>query len=83
MECRSRELPCLLIERQLACLGPVTRSGCKAHCPARGVPCEGCRGPAPDANLGEFWRLLYEAGRSPAEVRGRLERFVRGGDGPA
>ena len=82
MECRSRELPCLLIERRQACLGPVTRSGCKAHCPARGIPCEGCRGEAVEANLGEFCRLLYEVGIPPTAVRGRLQRFIGGGYGP-
>ena len=28
----------------MICLGPVTRAGCDAHCPAVGQYCTGCRG---------------------------------------
>lgn len=35
-----------LINAGLLCLGPVTRGGCHAVCPARGSICIGCRGPS-------------------------------------
>jgi sulfhydrogenase subunit delta len=50
-ECRMNETGCLLVERGLPCCGPVTLGGCHARCPALGVPCIGCRGPAADANI--------------------------------
>ncbi len=35
-----------LLNRGFLCLGPVTRSGCKAVCTVRGAACIGCRGPS-------------------------------------
>lgn len=80
LECRLRENLCLLLEQGLPCLGPVTRSGCRVHCPSRGIPCEGCRGRAVEANLAEMERLLLEVGLAPREIRARLERFGGYGD---
>jgi coenzyme F420-reducing hydrogenase gamma subunit len=76
MECRRRENLCLLLEGKQPCLGPVTRAGCRAHCPSFGVICEGCRGLVAEANRGEEFRLLMELGFSEREVRSRMERFT-------
>ena len=75
MECRQRENLCLLIERHIPCLGPVTRAGCQARCPTFGVACEGCRGLAAEANRGEEFRLLLETGLGEREIHARLGRF--------
>jgi len=83
LECRWRENRCLLIEGRLPCLGPVTRSGCGVHCPSRGVPCEGCRGAAAEANWAEMRRQLHEIGLGPREIKARLERFSGDDDGDA
>ncbi|WP_305044263.1 hypothetical protein [Geoalkalibacter sp.] len=79
MECRLRENLCLLQERRLPCLGPVTRAGCQARCPSLGVACEGCRGWAAEANRGEAFRLLIDLGLGEGEIRRRMTRFA-GGD---
>lgn len=48
---------CLLNDGML-CLGPVTRGGCRASCPARGAACAGCRGPS-DTILSSQLHSMY------------------------
>lgn len=43
LECKARENTCLLLEGE-PCLGPVTKGGCEAICPSRGLRCWGCFG---------------------------------------
>lgn len=74
-ECRMRENLCLLMERSALCLGPLTLGGCGARCPSLGVPCEGCRGPVPEANLAEALEVYAEKGFDRITVIDRLRRF--------
>lgn len=74
-DCRSRENICLLMERNEICLGPITRGGCQARCPAVGVGCEGCRGPYDEANIAEELKILMEKGFLLEEIRSRMRRF--------
>ncbi len=74
-ECRMLENRCLLSEGGVLCLGPVTLGGCGARCPARGVACEGCRGPAPEANLAELDRLCRDHRFDRQTVEAALRRF--------
>ncbi len=57
LECKARENECLLLEGQ-PCLGPVTKGGCEAACPSRGLRCWGCfgalRGGNPKALKSDF-----------------------------
>lgn len=57
------------------CLGPITRGGCQAPCPAGGMGCWGCRGPAEDANIESFISIMRERGFEEWELRERLEFF--------
>jgi coenzyme F420-reducing hydrogenase gamma subunit len=50
-ECKRRGATCVIVAEGLACLGPVTRTGCGALCPAFGRGCYGCFGPRGDANV--------------------------------
>ncbi len=50
VECKRQGIPCLY-EKGIICLGPVTRGGCNAICPAYGSKCEGCRGIVHDEAL--------------------------------
>lgn len=77
-ECRMRENICLLQERNMLCLGLLTLGGCNARCPSLGVPCEGCRGPLPEANLAEALVLYGQKGWGPLAIVDRLRRFYPG-----
>jgi coenzyme F420-reducing hydrogenase gamma subunit len=57
------------------CLGPITRGGCNAPCPAGGLGCWGCRGPAEDANMQSFLNIAKDRGFSDREIAERLEFF--------
>lgn len=77
-ECRMRENLCLLTERDMLCLGPLTAGGCRARCPSLSVPCEGCRGPVSEANMKEYLELCARKGLDRQIVLERLRRFWPG-----
>lgn len=51
LECKRRGVSCVVVARGIPCLGPVTRTGCGALCPAFGRGCYGCFGPRETANV--------------------------------
>jgi coenzyme F420-reducing hydrogenase gamma subunit len=72
VECKRRGIPCVAVTGGFACLGPVTRTGCGALCPAYGRGCYGCFGPKEAANVSGLARHFQMIeGRAPADV-GRL-----------
>jgi coenzyme F420-reducing hydrogenase gamma subunit len=75
-ECRMRENNCLLIDRNEACCGPLTVAGCNARCPALGVACLGCRGPAADANFPSALAMFAERGIPREHIARRLRMFA-------
>jgi len=75
VECRMAENGCLLTQRGVPCLGPLTLAGCHARCPSLGVACIGCRGPSPDANPASALRLFIEAGADAHDVLRKLQTF--------
>jgi coenzyme F420-reducing hydrogenase gamma subunit len=72
MECKRRGNVCVVVAKGEPCLGPVTRTGCGALCPAMNRGCYGCFGPADDQNMRSFARLLTSQGLSPEESIRRL-----------
>jgi sulfhydrogenase subunit delta len=74
LECKQRYTVCAFDRGQL-CLGPITRAGCNAPCPAGGLGCWGCRGPAADPNYEEFFSIARERGHSEEEIAERLSFF--------
>ncbi len=71
LECKRRGTVCVLVAGGTPCLGPVTRTGCGALCPAFGRGCYGCFGPKEHANASELAAWFTATGRPAADV-GRL-----------
>lgn len=59
LECKASENTCLLLDGQ-PCLGPVTRGGCEAVCPSRGLRCWGCFGALRGGNTQALANLFVE-----------------------
>jgi coenzyme F420-reducing hydrogenase gamma subunit len=77
MECKRRGNVCVVVAKGEPCLGPVTRTGCGALCPAFNRGCYGCFGPADDQNMESFTRLLGAQGVTGADAMRRL-RAING-----
>lgn len=74
-ECKARGIVCLLVSRQTACLGPVTRAGCGALCPSVDRGCFGCFGPADDANTTALAEWLLATGMPQPQVVALFRTF--------
>lgn len=57
LECKARENTCLLLEGE-PCLGPVTKGGCDAACPSKGLRCWGCFGALRGGNPKALKKML-------------------------
>jgi sulfhydrogenase subunit delta len=58
-----------------ACLGPITRAGCKAVCPSNGVSCMGCRGPVSNPNISGLKIAQVNVGVEDELMKEQLEFF--------
>lgn len=68
LECKRRNTVCVLVDKGVPCLGPATRAGCGALCPACGRGCYGCFGPARDTNPDSLASVLHTLERYPGEA---------------
>lgn len=50
-QCKARGTTCIMVARGIPCMGPITRAGCNAVCPAYDRGCYGCFGPSETTNL--------------------------------
>jgi coenzyme F420-reducing hydrogenase gamma subunit len=77
-ECKGRGTICLLVTRGMPCLGPVTRAGCGALCPAVDRACFGCFGPADTANTSALAGHFVAGNMPHAEVIRLFRTFNAG-----
>jgi sulfhydrogenase subunit delta len=75
VECKQKENVCLFT-KDIACLGPVTRAGCKAICPTYGQSCEGCRGHISNPNNNSMEQVLAKYGMSADEITSMYTMFT-------
>lgn len=75
-ECKRRGLVCVLVAGDQTCLGPVTRAGCGALCPAVGRGCYGCFGPKGQPNVTALTRRFMASGLDVDEAGRRFAGFA-------
>jgi sulfhydrogenase subunit delta len=69
LECKRRGVVCIAVAEGVACLGPVTRTGCGAICPAYGRGCYGCFGPRESANTTSLAAWFGDSRAAPEVAR--------------
>lgn len=72
LECKRAGNVCVLVARGIPCMGPVTRAGCGAICPAHGRDCYACFGPADGVNMESLAQRFGELGLSPRDTARRF-----------
>jgi coenzyme F420-reducing hydrogenase gamma subunit len=75
VDCKLRGSECVLVARGIPCLGPITRAGCGAICPAYGRGCYGCFGPAETYNAGSLAARWRQLGDTDTDVARRLRHI--------
>jgi len=74
VECRLKENVCVL-DKDMPCLGPVTRAGCDALCPSMGNSCEGCRGLVENPNVEATKDFLADKGLAVDDILRQFSLF--------
>jgi len=78
IECKRRGSTCVLVAPGIPCLGPVTRTGCGAICPAFGRGCYGCFGPSSYPNVAALATAWEAAGVGRQDLIEALRAFTVG-----
>ena len=76
VECKLNEYPCVIVEENKPCLGPVVMAGCNARCPSLGLDCIGCRNPVEGGgNFAAELKMLLDRGYTKEFIMNRLRIF--------
>jgi coenzyme F420-reducing hydrogenase gamma subunit len=78
LDCKAAGNPCLFLDEGF-CLGPVTKGGCGAPCPQKGLRCYGCFGPMPGANLSAL-RTAGQKNLSDQKIENAIRLFFAQSD---
>ena len=75
LDCKRQQQVCVMVTQGLACMGPVTQTGCGAICPRVGRACYACYGPAENSNTQSFGNRLLGLGLMEDDIVRRF-RFI-------
>ncbi len=78
LECKRAGHVCVLVAKNIPCMGPVTRTGCGALCPQFGRDCYACYGPAENPNTEALARRFEGLGLVPEAIARRFLSFNNG-----
>jgi coenzyme F420-reducing hydrogenase gamma subunit len=73
LDCKRAGHVCVLVARGEPCMGPVTRTGCGALCPAFGRACYACFGPSEQVNGRALGQRLSGLGLTADAVKKRFQ----------
>ncbi len=76
VECKLHENVCLFTSKGEVCMGPVTTAGCGALCPSNAKACDGCRGPANDANTESLAHAFLAHGLHKNDIIRKFRKFA-------
>jgi sulfhydrogenase subunit delta len=65
LECKRSGAVCVMVAKGVACMGPVTRTGCGALCPRFGRDCYACYGPSENPNTEALTQRFEGLGLTP------------------
>jgi coenzyme F420-reducing hydrogenase gamma subunit len=68
IECKRQGNVCVMVSKQVPCLGPVTQTGCGALCPRHDRGCYGCYGPSENPNTAALANQLRVIGLTDQEI---------------
>ncbi|MFN0149366.1 MAG: oxidoreductase [bacterium] len=80
IECKRRNIVCVMVAHGTPCLGPVTHDGCAALCPSFDRGCYGCFGPKESPNTGSLSAVWSTLGQAPAVIQRAFRTYNAGSD---
>lgn len=72
LECKRSGNICVMITKNIPCMGPVTQTGCGALCPSMGRDCYGCYGPSDNPNTDSLTKQFQQQGHSKVVIQRRF-----------
>ncbi len=74
-QCKARGTTCIMVADGIPCMGPVTRAGCNALCPAYRRGCFGCFGPSETTTVSSLIERWKELGMDDRTVERMFRTF--------
>lgn len=74
VECKMNENICVY-EKDMQCMGPVTRAGCNSECVNEGAICWGCRGQVDDPNVNSHKEVLEKYNLTVEDVTNKFNLY--------
>ncbi len=81
LECKRDGKVCVLVAKNIPCLGPATHDGCGALCPGFGRDCYGCFGPMDDPHPESLAREYESRGLSAPDIVRRFREITPHAEG--